>query len=834
MSLLQNRDDVVEARVCVALDRQLAMVSVEDSIEALLGFTADDYRSGHVSLKQQIHPHDNDIADTLFSSDDPAATGTFNIRLRHADGRIRCIYGQYRKELGANGLALHLLLQDPKTLQRTLSDVSTVANFTAMMENADDYIYFKDRNHVLTGASQTLVSICDAPAEHWTDLLGQTDYDVFPEELADIYYRLEKQIFAGVPVAREVQQTQTKDGKKGWVDNRKYPVRNDHGEIIGLFGIARDITENEQAVMALIANKHRLTAVMENLTEGLVIADQQGVTTYWNPQALAINGFASMADCQRPLAEFAQLFELRPLNEDRLLPVEEWPMSRVLRGEELHDWEVRLRRLDQGWEKVLTYSGWFIRGADDETLAFLSIIDITDRKDSEKKYRTLFENMVEQVHFWKLVRDKQGNIKTWRLVDANSVSLESWQRTRAQTIGKTADEIWPNSNATELFMPIVKKIFEEGTPHRWESYFAETNQTLSMTSAAFGEYFFSSGLDITERRQAEQTLQESEERYRSLVEMTFDGVWEVDTQGRYTYASPRMSTMLGYQPDEVLGRTPFDFMPADEAQRVKVFFEGIMAARQTFSVVENVNLHRDGGLVFLETSGAPILSPEGTLLGYRGVDRDITQRKNSELQLVRDNLLLKTQQDLSPDGILIVDENDNIISFNQKFCKIWDIPDHIMAEQSSEKAMQYVLPLLINPDEFVKRIRDLFQDKKAHSFEEITLTNGKILARHSSPMFGSDAQYYGRVWFYRDITERKQAEVELRAKVEALRASYAELEQFNRAMVDRELRMIELKQEINDLCRRLGEPPRHATDQFQTGHIRGTGPAPALPGEGDA
>jgi PAS domain S-box-containing protein len=85
-----------------------------------------------------------------------------------------------------------------------------------------------------------------------------------------------------------------------------------------------------------------------------------------------------------------------------------------------------------------------------------------------------------------------------------------------------------------------------------------------------------------------------------------------------------------------------------------------------------------------------------------------------------------------------------------------------------------------------------------------------------------------------DITERKQAEEELRQKGEELRARNDELEQFNRAAVGRELRMIELKQEINELCRRLGEPPRHATDQLQTDSVPGAGPAPKPPGGGGA
>ena len=75
-----------------------------------------------------------------------------------------------------------------------------------MMENTNDYIYFKDRNHVFTGASQTLVSLTN-PSEIWTDLLGKTDYDVFPEEYADHYYSLEKQVFSGFSVAHQIQET---------------------------------------------------------------------------------------------------------------------------------------------------------------------------------------------------------------------------------------------------------------------------------------------------------------------------------------------------------------------------------------------------------------------------------------------------------------------------------------------------------------------------------------------------------------------------------------------------------------------------------------------------
>ena len=125
-------------------------------------------------------------------------------------------------------------------------------------------------------------------------------------------------------------------------------------------------------------------------------------------------------------------------------------------------------------------------------------------------------------------------------------------------------------------------------------------------------------------------LRESEERYRTLVETVSDWVWEVDTNAVYTFASPRIRDLLGYEPGEILGKTPFDLMPPDEAHRVKEIFLLLAARREPFPSIENASLHKDGHLVILETSGTPFFDADGTFLGYRGVDREIGARKRAE------------------------------------------------------------------------------------------------------------------------------------------------------------------------------------------------------------
>jgi PAS domain S-box-containing protein len=151
--------------------------------------------------------------------------------------------------------------------------------------------------------------------------------------------------------------------------------------------------------------------------------------------------------------------------------------------------------------------------------------------------------------------------------------------------------------------------------------------------------------DITVRKRVEEALRESEEKFRSIVETTSDRIWETDADGVYTYAS-RIHDLLGYEPEEVLGREPFEFMPPEESVRMKEKFSGIAKERKAFVGIENVNIRKDGRRVVLETSGVPRLDGRGNFVGYRGIDRDITDRKRAEEALRRshDQLELRVQE----------------------------------------------------------------------------------------------------------------------------------------------------------------------------------------------
>jgi PAS domain S-box-containing protein len=141
---------------------------------------------------------------------------------------------------------------------------------------------------------------------------------------------------------------------------------------------------------------------------------------------------------------------------------------------------------------------------------------------------------------------------------------------------------------------------------------------------------FGVAADVSRRKRSETQLRATKERFRTLVETTSDWVWEVDSDAVYTYASPKVKDLLGYEPDELIGKTPFETMPPEEAARTGKEFRRYAAERVPFQGMVNVCLHKDGRKIVLETSGVPVFNADGHLIGYRGIDRDITARTMAE------------------------------------------------------------------------------------------------------------------------------------------------------------------------------------------------------------
>ncbi|MDP3042343.1 MAG: PAS domain S-box protein [Candidatus Omnitrophota bacterium] len=152
------------------------------------------------------------------------------------------------------------------------------------------------------------------------------------------------------------------------------------------------------------------------------------------------------------------------------------------------------------------------------------------------------------------------------------------------------------------------------------------------------------------------------------------------------------------------------------------------------------------------------------LLQKRIVELEISDsaRKKAEEVLIFNNIILRTQQELSIDGILVVDEKGKILFFNQRFVNIWGIPLDVIELRSDERVQQSVMDKLASPEEFARKVKHLYETRDEICNDEVVLKDGRVFDRYSVSMFDAEGEYYGRVWYFRDITERKKAEEALR------------------------------------------------------------------------
>ncbi|MBI9089788.1 MAG: PAS domain S-box protein [Desulfobacterium sp.] len=140
-------------------------------------------------------------------------------------------------------------------------------------------------------------------------------------------------------------------------------------------------------------------------------------------------------------------------------------------------------------------------------------------------------------------------------------------------------------------------------------------------------------IDIDQRKQAENLLAESEKRFRNVALTSGDWIWELNKDGRYTYASQSVKNILGYDPEELLDKTPFDLMIPGETENVRKKFLSLTSKKAPIIDLENWNLTKDGRSVCLQTNGVPLVGADGELNGYFGVDKDITVQKNNQQEI---------------------------------------------------------------------------------------------------------------------------------------------------------------------------------------------------------
>jgi PAS domain S-box-containing protein len=246
-------------------------------------------------------------------------------------------------------------------------------------------------------------------------------------------------------------------------------------------------------------------------------------------------------------------------------------------------------------------------------------------------YHQLFANMNHEVHVWQLVYDEHGNIKTWRLLDANKLALNTWNKKLDDIIGLTTDEIF-ESNATETFLPIVEKIFLEQSNYEWETYFESTQQYLQMTSIPCGDYFISTGLDITAIKKTQHVLQDTLLKLKEAISAGNIGLWDWDLTSNIVFYSPEWKRQLGYEDSEILNdynEWRSRVHPDDMESSLKKINRTLEGHTDTHEI-EFRMLHKDGSYRWILSHVSSLRNESGKPIRMLGSHIDITERKRME------------------------------------------------------------------------------------------------------------------------------------------------------------------------------------------------------------
>jgi PAS domain S-box-containing protein len=250
-------------------------------------------------------------------------------------------------------------------------------------------------------------------------------------------------------------------------------------------------------------------------------------------------------------------------------------------------------------------------------------------------YGSLFEHAPVEVHIWSLVRNDQGAIVTWRLVDANPAALAAWGRRLEEVVGKTTDEIFPGADAVRTFLPVVEEIMATGRPKQWEVAFAGTAQVLRMVSIPVGDSFVSTGFDVTPEHMRRRELEDALQKVTQATQAGGVGLWDWDLRTNEVHFSDEWKRQLGHEPHEVTDSFdewrsrvhPEDLEPALAAVRTT-----LEDPRRPYRVILRMK-HKDGAYRWILGQASVVLDETGRTHRMLGSQIDITEQRRMEARV---------------------------------------------------------------------------------------------------------------------------------------------------------------------------------------------------------
>jgi PAS domain S-box-containing protein len=360
--------------------------------------------------------------------------------------------------------------------------------------------------------------------------------------------------------------------------------------------------------------------------------------------------------------------------------------------------------------------------------------------------------------------------RDFMIVEANDRALEAYQYNRNELIGKKIRELRSDA-AIGNFENDVKEIDRKGFSTFETIHKRKDGTTFPIEISARkieiegANYYNSISRDISDRKENEETLKDSEEKFRKIFEESPFGIVMTAKDFGILRVNSSFCTMLGYSEEELVGLTFRNFTHPEHISGDELSMMKLIAREIPIYHTEKRYIRRDGSIIWGSTTVGIIRNNNGEIHFFLAMIEDITTRKMVETELEESFSLLRATLESTADGILVVDNMGKIVQFNQKFTEMWRIPEDVMRSKEDEEAIRFVLGQLKYPDLFVQEVNRLYADPEAITYDLLEFNDGRFFERYSQPQ-KVGGKTIGRVWSFRDITERKKAETNLIAAKE--------------------------------------------------------------------
>jgi len=530
-------------------------------------------------------------------------------------------------------------------------------------------------------------------------------------------------------------------------------VRDSSGQPVSMLASFADISQTKHAGKIQSASEISYRELFNNVADAIYIQDENGTFLDVNEGAVKMYGYP-----HNILVGKNPLFVAAPGKNDMAAIAAMINKATAGEPQQFEFWGLRSNG-EIFPKEVRVVNGTYYGQKVNIAIAQ----DITQRKqaeiatqNSERRFRELIELAVDGI----LIGSAEGTI-----VEANTYMLKLTGRSAKNLIGINVTELFAADSVKNK--PLRYDLLKKGKTVINERSIIQPDGTvipIEMHTKMMPDGTYQSIFrDITERQKAEETLRQSEEKYKSLVESTSDIIWETNAEGFYTYVSPQFENILGYKPDDVLGKTPYNFISDDLLSEISSRNESSPRSTLPFYLLVNKFKHRDGHLVHVETSGVPVNDITGKLMGYRGVSRDISKRHLAEKELLKFSAVVQQ----SPNTIIITDLSGKMEYINPAGCStsgysfeelIGKNPSIFKSGETSIETYKSLWSTIKSGNEW----NGLFHNKRKNG--EYFYESASIL-----PIKDSDGTITNYIGIKEDISKRLQAEVALKESEERYR-----------------------------------------------------------------